>query len=119
MFKLESDDTRGLVTLTLKGQLHTDDYAAFTPELDRMLTKHGKLRLLLDISELEGVEPLVPFRDLGFDMKHYNAFERIAMVGDARWHEWLTRLGHPFTGAHLRYFEHSALESAMRWLQED
>jgi hypothetical protein len=35
--------------------------------------------------------------DLEFGLKHYSDFERIAMVGDRKWEEWMANFCKPFT----------------------
>lgn len=118
MVKLEARPDGSVVTLALKGRLCAEDYRQFTPELDRLVAQHGKLRLLLDMSDLDSVEPQAILRDALFDVRHYNAFERIAMAGDERWHEWLREASPPFTGAELRYFDRGQLQAARQWLEE-
>ena len=50
-------------------------------------------------------------------MRHYSDLDRIALVGDQRWEEWMVRLAKPFTKASVRYFDANTEEAAWLWLR--
>jgi|GEM_PF-1684588 len=44
--------------------------------------------------------------------------ERLTIVGEKKWHEWLTTFCKPFTKANIRYSDHSDLIEARSWFSE-
>ncbi len=51
-------------------------------------------------------------------MKHFKDIERIAMVGDKKWEQWMAAFCRPFTSAKIRYFDQSEADSAHQWICE-
>ncbi len=172
MYTLEhrSDD---VIDLTVAGQITDDDYDRLIPQLEREIAHQGGLRILLDMTDMDGIEPIALWRDLesfpaksgpsgvpgcaaaprreadgilgvsraprnagavvqngaprrgglrgearAFDMKHRNDYERVAVVGDQRWHDWATRLFQPIAGGEVRYFDASERYAAERWIEQ-
>ena len=71
--------------------------------------------LLLDLRGFRGWSAAGLIRDLIFDVRHRSSFSRIAVLGDARWHRWITYLGIPVFRAKLKFF--SAPDAAREWLR--
>ena len=44
--------------------------------------------------------------------------ERIAMIGDKKWEEWMAKFCGPFTQAEIKYFDHEEAANASPWLEE-
>ena len=107
-----------LVTITLSGEVRSEDYQEMVPELEAHINTFGPLRLLLVLEHMEGFEPGALLRDLRFDTKHLNDFERVAVVGDERWQEWGTKLGGSLTEAEVRFFEPTHRAEARQWVQD-
>ena len=49
---------------------------------------------------------------------HSWEFERIAMVGDRKWEQWMAMLCKPFTQAKVWYFDVSEIDAARNWIGE-
>jgi hypothetical protein len=54
--------------------------------------------------------------DIKWDAKHFNQIERVAMVGDKKWQEWMAAFCKPFTTGKVRYFDHEKLDEARTWV---
>ena len=57
------------------------------------------------------------WRDLKFDAHHQDSFGRIAIVGDAKWEEWGTKLSDPLIRAEMKFFESSQHQVAKSWVR--
>ena len=55
--------------------------------------------------------------DFQFGVKHYSDLERIAIVRDRKWEEWMAKLCKPFTKASVNYFDVSQTDAAWAWLR--
>ncbi len=116
--QLEQKDSGKILEVRVTGKLVHADYERFVPEFDRLAKKHGKLRLLFEMSDFHGWELHAAWDDLKLGVKHFADIERIAMVGDKKWEEWMAKFCRPFTRAKVRYFESDSMDEARIWLGE-
>lgn len=89
------------------GRLAKEDYGFFTAEFERLVREQGRLRILFDITGLQGWEPGALWEEVKFDLKHFSEIERLAVLGNREWQQVLTAISKPFTRAETRYFESS------------
>ena len=102
----------------LSGKLHDEDYKNFVPVIDAAVTKQGKIRLLAQFSDFHGWDLHALWDDIKFATTHCLAIERIALVGDRKWEEWMAKVCKPFTMAKINYFAVSEVDAAKEWLAE-
>jgi len=102
----------------VKGTLHDEDYRQFVPTVESLLTDEGKVRLFIQFEDFHGWDLHAAWDDFKFGVKHFGDFERIAMVGDRRWEQWMAAFCKPFTMAKVRYFDQSQVDEAWKWLEE-
>ena len=99
------------------GKLTHKDYQAFLPELEKLITQHGKISLLIEFENFSGWD-LAAFKDdFQFGLKHNHDFEKIALVGDKAWHEWMVVMTKPFMKGEIKYFSRTELQAAWDWLR--
>jgi len=112
--------TDGVFGVRLSGKLTHDDYQkTLIPMFDQAIEKSGKIRVLLDLAEdFRGWELHAAWDDFVFGLKHFNDFEKIALVGDKDWEEWMAKLAKPFTKADVKFFKRPETEEAWKWLAE-
>jgi len=105
------------MTFTIVGKLTHEDYEAVIPMIDSALegVKEPKIKMLVDVTQLEGWELRAAWDDVKIGLKHGNQFERIAMIGNKQWQEWAVKVAGWFTSADVAYFEDEA--EAVAWLQ--
>ena len=102
----------------MSGRLHDEDYKKFAPLIDAAVAKEGKIRLLAQFQDFQGWDMHALWDDIKFSTKHCLDIERIALVGDKKWEEWMAKVCKPFTMAKIKYFRGSEIESAKSWLSE-
>jgi hypothetical protein len=102
----------------LSGKLHDEDYDRWVPELEAAMAAHGKIRLLAEFHDFHGWDAKALWDDIKFDAKHASDFERIAMIGEKKWEEWMAKVCKPFTSAKIKYFDASERDAAWAWVQE-
>jgi hypothetical protein len=107
-----------VLAFRLSGKLHDEDYKTFVPLIDAALAKQGKIRLLAQFHDFHGWDMHALWDDIKFATTHCTSMERIALVGERKWEEWMAKVCKPFTVATLRYFDVSDLAKAQAWLQE-
>ena len=116
--QLQTDSPK-ILGFKLSGKLHDEDYHTFVPAVEEAIAAGGKVRLLAQFEDFHGWDLHAAWDDLKFGIKHYSDFERIAMVGDKKWEEWMARFCKPFTRATVKYFDAANAETAQAWLRED
>jgi hypothetical protein len=78
---------------------------------------HGKVRLLAHFEDFHGWDLHALWDDTKFSTKHCAEVERIALVGDKKWEEWMAKVCRPFTLAKIEYFDASNIDGAWAWLE--
>ncbi|GAA0893688.1 hypothetical protein GCM10009122_33670 [Fulvivirga kasyanovii] len=116
MIEILTSNHDNTVAINMSGELTAKDYGPVVNLLEDKIREHGKINLYCEIGELEEVEPGAIWKDLKFDAKHFNDFERVAMVGDKQWLEWGAKFAKPFTSAEVKYFDMSEKAEAMQWV---
>ena len=103
--------------LEIGGLLSRAEFAFAEDELALALARVGSARLLCVLKEFQGWNTGGDWHNMDFYMKHGNAVERIAVVGEERWRD-LTLM---FASADLRrapvkFFTENSLVNARAWL---
>lgn len=118
MFESIETGSSKILGVKLSGKLHEEDYTTFIPLVENALAAAGKLSLFIRFEDFHGWDLGAAWEDLKFATQHYGDFERIAMVGESRWQEWMAKLSVPFTQAAVKYFDVAEAEQAWAWLRE-
>ncbi|MGB8169591.1 MAG: STAS/SEC14 domain-containing protein [Chthoniobacteraceae bacterium] len=103
----------------LSGKLTSEDYAKFVPDAEALIQKHGKIRILAMLDAFHGWNAGALWEDIKWDARHFKHVERIAVVGEKKWHRWMVGFCKPFTSAEVRYFEHDQLAAARLWVEAE
>ncbi len=117
MHKVVSTESN-VIWVKVSDKLTKEDYAALIGSWEKMIAMHGKVRLGFDMENFHGWEPVAAWQDLRFSLTHNDKIERVAMVGEKKWEEWVTKLGSLLIHAQVRYFDSAQLSAAQRWLRE-
>lgn len=107
-----------VIEVVVSGKLTDADYQHFIPQFDALANQHQKVRMLFEMSDFHGWEIQAALDDLKLGMKHYGHVERIAMVGEKKWQQWMAQLAKPFTAAEVRYFDKIESAAARVWIGE-
>ena len=101
----------------LSGKIHDEDYKTFVPAIDAAAGT-GKVRLLAQFHDFHGWDARALWDDIKFATKHCFEVERIALVGDSKWEEWMAKVCKPFTMAKVQYFDAKDIDKAWSWVKE-
>lgn len=72
------------------------------------------VNVLIDGSELEGWELKAAWDDFKLGLKHGNEFSKIAIFGNKKWQEYISKIGSWFISGEIKYFEDA--DDALGWL---
>ena len=108
-----------LIYTVAEKKVKEEDYKKLIPQLNLVLHKFKKIRWFFEMKNFSGWEPLALWEDLKFDVKHAKDFEKIAMVGEKKWQNWLSQLMKPFTSAEVKYFNENEKVKAVEWIEDN
>lgn len=117
--ELKPENDGKLLVVRLGGKLHKDDYKHFVPKVEEAIQKVGKVRILIEMHDFHGWDLGGLWEDMKFDAKHFKDIERLAMVGDKKWEQWMATFCKPFTTAVVRYFPEGQTAEARTWIAAD
>lgn len=119
VIEIESKLRGRIVEVSIIGRLEKKDYERFVPELEALIDKHKKIRILLKLFDFKGWTAGAVWEDIKFDIKHFTDVERIAIIGDKKWEHGMAIFCKPFTMAKVRYFDLKDIAEAEDWILED
>jgi hypothetical protein len=99
------------------GKITTAEYRTFLARLEEMLSEASPISVMVEVVDLEGVEPGALLSDLKFGLTHLKSFHRMALVGDNPWLDRITRIPNPFP-VEVRAYHEKDRHEAWDWLQE-
>lgn len=115
---MEELDRGRVLRVTISGNLSAGDYGPFVAEAEGLISLWGRLRLLVELHEIDGFSLGAIWEDLKFDLEHFRDIERLAVVGEKHWHVWMTEICRPFVAGEARFFSRSHIDEARAWLLE-
>ena len=114
--KLTEKNDGKVLEVQVTGKLAHEDYQHFVPEFERLVKKHGKLRVLFEMVDFHGWEAAALWDDIKFDLKHFSDIERLALVGNKNWEKLMAAFCKPFTTAEVKFFDPTQFAKARIWL---
>lgn len=118
MIEFLTDLPAHTVGFKLSGKLHDEDYKKFVPAVDAEIAKEGKVNILAEFHDFHGWDAKALWDDIKFSTTHCTKINRIALVGETKWQQWMAVVCKPFTMAKVRYFDAAASGDARKWLGE-
>jgi len=109
---------RNVFEVDLHGRLSREDFEQIVPDTEMLIARYGKIRLLVTMHDFEGWDAGAFWEEIKWEAKHFNDIERIAIVGDERWHKAMASFCKPFTTGQIRYFQLHQLDDAYSWVDE-
>ena len=110
-------DAGHVLPIEIDGAVGKQDFANIVAELENRLAEHDKLSLYVEIHSLGGVSPQALFNDLKAAIKHWDRFDKQAVVTDvsgvAKAADWSDKIMPKTT---IRGFSMAERESARQWI---
>ena len=116
--QFNEENSGKVVDVHVSGKVTKADFQHFVPEFERLVRQNGKLRLLFDMTGFDGWEVDALWDEIKFDIKYFSDIEKLAIVGDKKWHHGMAVFCKPFTKATIQYFNHTDIVEARKWLGE-
>jgi hypothetical protein len=117
MFKILDITEKDLIAIKVDGKLKKIDYDKITPLIEKAVKDFGKIRLYIQLDDVDGIEPKAFREDVKTYLKHFKHMKKIAVVGKNRWDKLWSDLASPFVSGKVKYFEFTEIETARNWIQ--
>jgi hypothetical protein len=102
----------------ISGTIAKSDYDQFTPKVEALVKASGRIRMLMDITEIKGEKSEAWKSDWDFGKEFQDKIEKLAIVGDKAWESVLTKSFGSKYAQQAKYFDADSISSAWEWLRE-
>ncbi len=102
----------------VSGELKKGDIKKMHPLIHEIIEKDEKIRWYFEMVNFEGWDMEGFYEDLKMDASHANDYEKIAMVGDKKWENQLSKAMKPFTTAEVKFFVLDQKDMAWEWIRK-
>lgn len=107
-----------LIATKAEGNLSEKDIQKIHPLIHNIISKGEKVRWYFEMGKFTGYELQAFWEDAKMDLSHASDYEKIAMVGEQKWQDWITQFMKPFTQADIQYFNLSNKYKAQVWISQ-
>ena len=105
--------------VVLSETLTVADFRQLGPQLDAMIDRHGRIRLLIDATDFGGWESFKAFElHTGFVKTHQMYVERLAVIVGRDWQRWLVDTLRMVLHPEAKAFDKGREAEAARWIAE-
>lgn len=119
MIDVRDSSAPDVLEIKVTEKLSSADFDHLEPVLEKHIAESAHPKLLMIMEQFSGWDsPQALRKDLELDASYIGKFERIALVGDAKWEEWGTQLINPVTPAEMKFFNLEETQYALRWLKQ-
>ncbi len=120
MIKVISGLPEGTLGFNISGHVTGGDYDyVLTPAIDKALEQFDRIKLLVQIDpEFKGYSLDAMWDDTKLGLRHWNGFERVAIVTDSGWMKTGVKAMAFMTPCPVQLFAIVELDDARRWLSE-
>jgi hypothetical protein len=116
MIKTEIISANALKMVAPK-KLKAEDFRKLRPQIDSLISQHGKIRLLIDASGFGGWEDLAAFTTHArFIRSHHQKIERIAVIAPRNWQRWAMGAVKMFLHPEIRAYDKRHENEALQWI---
>lgn len=115
-----SDLPENVLGFTAKGKITANDYeSVIIPAVEAMLSRQGKVRFLYHLgADFSGIEAAAGWDDAKLGLKHFNGWERVAIVSDVEWIRGAVKVFGLAMPGHVRAFHNRELAEARQWVSD-
>ena len=128
MFEKLAESSGNVVGFKAIGKLKASDFKALEPEVKALIEqdrikkqyqyREGSIRLLFDMAEYKGETAKGWIADYKFGFEFHDQIDKMAIVGDKTWEEWVTHLAKYSHARNAKFFHSADIGKAWAWLRE-
>ena len=107
-----------IVGVRVVGKITEDSATPFIDKLQTKLKQPDKLRMYIELDEMNGFSPEVAMQELKFksSIDSYAKFEKMAFISDSNWVGAIAFMADLFPAVDAKEFDASDKEAAKQWI---
>jgi len=106
-----------VISIKAPKKIKYGDFQQIAPDIDKLIEKHGSIRLLVDGREFRGWDGFNAFRQhIGFVLNHQKYVEKIAVITGYIWQRWLIGVMRVFLHPIIMPFDKKHEKEARKWI---
>ncbi len=106
-----------VLRITAPEKLKADDFRQIAPQVYSMISRYGKIRLLIDASRFNGWDDIAAFGNhAGFVKSHQQKVDRIAVIVARNWQHWVIGAVRVFLHPEVRAYDKGRESEALQWI---
>jgi len=86
-------------------------------DVEALVEQNGTVNLLLEMTEFKWEKFSAWGTDMEFGRDYHKKIEKMAIVGDKKWQEWLTKVTEPFYAVEAKFFSPDDVDDAWAWVK--
>ena len=107
-----------IIGCRVDGKINVDDIGKSTQGGEEKSEKYPKLRIYVEVLNLGGISLEALLNDFKLAFKHYNKFERKAVVTDQKWMHTISPIVDKiFPGIEVKCFSNTDRDMAIDWIK--
>lgn len=121
MYKIKKRSRKNVIGLKISGKLTATVYGEIVLQLENLIKRYGKIRLLIELDHWEGWEPFASLKEMAFLFRNSFKLERVAIVVDSKSDLRAVLIDRPFSPwfrSHTKYFSKEEKDEAWKWIEE-
>lgn len=114
MLRINKVDHSNVISIQVNKVIRREDYEKLDPLVEQKARNHGKIRMLINIGELDGVLLSAFWEDLKMSVDHASDFEKVAIVGTHDVERIITKTLAPLVNSEIGIFKRP--QRAKNWI---
>ena len=107
-----------VIGCAVDGKINSEDIEKISNIIDEKLKTHEKLRVYVEVNNLDGISLDAFFKDLKLGFKHFNHFNKKAVVTDKVWMKNITTvINKIFSNIEVKCFCFEDKNEAVQWVK--
>ncbi|MGB3509339.1 MAG: STAS/SEC14 domain-containing protein [Microcoleaceae cyanobacterium] len=118
MIEIIPTPNENIVGFNIDGKIETSDIDKVTNLVEQRLKSQTKLRVYVEVKNLQGISLEAFWEDLKFALRHLKDFDKKAVVCEEGWMTKLAAASNKiFTNIEVKCFTFSEKDQAMEWVK--
>ncbi len=107
------------VYMVAQNRLDATDYDNLISQLKDHIQEHNKVYWYIEMENFEGWTASAYWKGIELKLPNEERLKRVALVGNAKWHEQFTEVLIHFTRAHIKFFGPDEKKLAKEWIEKE
>lgn len=119
--ELPEKSSRGhaLINIIVSGAITEERYKFIEEGIKKLISKHGTVRIMLILDDMEGLTPKAMMDDLKLEVEKMEEIDRVAIASDHPNAGKQEQMNIPLTDVRTRFFPKEQASEAYAWLKEE